>query len=119
MNIIRIILTLSVLFFFISCAAIEKKCDVESAKKNIKIGQSTRENVLQMCGEPISKKSLNEVDIWHYSYREKNAMSLDAIADAVGMGPGKKRTRQRMDIYFKGGVAIELRTDSGEDGKIQ
>lgn len=114
MKIIRVVSLVSVLLFFISCATFDKKCDVESVKKNIIVGQATKEKVLQMCGEPISRKTLNEVDVWHYSYKEKQPISLGTLSDAVGLGTEKKQTRQRIDFYFKDGVVFEVRTEAVE-----
>jgi outer membrane protein assembly factor BamE (lipoprotein component of BamABCDE complex) len=112
----RITIFFSVVFVLLSmaCASVGQKFNIEAAKENIKIGTSTKEQVLQICGEPLSKNSQSDMEVWHYSYIEKNVTGVGIITNIVGVGTEWKTNRQIMDVFLKNGIVTDIKTDSAE-----
>jgi hypothetical protein len=110
-----VIILLSVSFAVtMSCATAGKSFNMEEAKRNIRMGETTKEQVLVMCGEPLSKGSdlSNEKEIWHYARVEKNITSFGVFTHMVGVGDEWKSNASTMDVSFKNGVVVDLKCES-------
>ena len=111
-------LIIFVIVITMACATVGRKFDVEVAKQNIKIGKSSTDDVLRICGEPLSKKTESNLEIWHYSYVEKNVTGLGVFTHCLGIGTEWKSQRQLMNVFFKNGIVTDIKTDSAEDTKM-
>lgn len=115
---IIIIYTLFALMMIVACATVGKKFDIEAVRENIIIGKTTKYEVLQICGEPLSKKSGSNLEVWNYSYVAKNVTIIGAITNMLGIGTEWKSHRQVMDIHLKNGIVEDIITDTAEDTKM-
>lgn len=101
-----------------ACATVGRKFDMDAARKYIVIGESTKMEVLQICGDPISRESQGETEIWHYSCVEKNVTGIGVCTNIFGVGTQWRTAKQRMDVYFTDDVVSDLKTESSEDTKV-
>jgi len=103
-----------------SCASAGKRFNMEEAQQNIKMGETTKKQVLAMCGEPLSRgfDMGNEKEMWHYAYVEKNITGFGVFTHAVGVGDEWKSNASIMDVYFKSGVVVDLKCESSNIKKF-
>src|SRR5208283_2423424 len=97
---IALLFILSSLILIMACASFGKQFDVGAAKQSLKIGQSTKEDVLHICGEPLSKQSSNDLEVWSYAFIEKNITPLGYITRFFVGGTEWETQTQKMDIIF-------------------
>lgn len=114
---LSIIIVLSI--FILSCATVGKRIDVEAVKQNIIIGKSTKEDVLQICGEPpdTDYDSKNETEIWKYAYVEKTMTGTGVLTSVVGISEWKSETTM-VDIYFKKNVVSDIKCQTSSRTKM-
>lgn len=110
-------LSFTFLIVAMACATVGRNFDLDAARFNLHKG-GTKEQVLQTCGEPLSKQSYGDIEMWRYVYIEKNVTGAGVIAKFFGVGTEWRSKRQVMEVYFKDDVIEEIRTDSGEDTKM-
>ncbi|PKN86094.1 MAG: hypothetical protein CVU51_07700 [Deltaproteobacteria bacterium HGW-Deltaproteobacteria-1] len=79
-----IILFLSM--FSMSCATHGRRCEIDVLKMNIKMESSKKEDILKICGEPLTKDDniKQGTEVWHYAYVEKNITGLGVVAHVAG-----------------------------------
>lgn len=108
-----------VLFIFIlSCATVGKRIDVEAVKKNIIIGKSTKEDVIQVCGEPLDTENdaRNGIEIWKYAHIDKSMTGTGVLTSVVGISEWKTETTM-VDIYFKNNVVSDIKCQTSTKTK--
>ena len=103
-----------------SCATTGKKVDIDSLKRNINIGVSTKADVLQVCGEPLTKDEdrKNEVEIWHYSSVEKSITGPGLLTHCLGIGREWETTTTIVDIFFKNDIVVDIKTTTGSSKRM-
>ena len=84
-------------------------------KQEIQLNQSTAEDVLRICGEPLSRKSGSnrKSEIWHYAYLKKNITGFGLITHVVGIGTETKSTRCILDIMLENDIVVDYKINQG------
>jgi hypothetical protein len=105
--------------FILSCATVGKRIDVEAVKQNIIIGKSTKEDVIQVCGEPIDTENdtKNGIEIWKYAYIDKSMTGKGVLTSIVGISEWKTETTM-VDIYFKNNVVSDIKSQTSTKTKV-
>jgi len=111
---------LTILAFIVACATAGKKIDVDAIKNNVKLGVTTKAQLLQLCGEPVTAEydAKNEMDIMHYAYIEKNITGAGVITHIVGIGDEWESKRTLVDIFIKNGIVIDMKIDTASSVKL-
>jgi hypothetical protein len=112
-----IIIVLSI--FILSCATVGKRIDVEAVKQNIIIGKSTKEDVRQICGEPMDTENdtKNGIEIWKYAHIDKSMTGQGVLTSVVGISEWKTETTM-VDIYFKKNVVSDIKCQTSSKTKV-
>jgi len=112
-----IIIVLSI--FILSCATVGKRIDVEAVKQNIIIGKSTKEDVRQICGEPMDTENdtKNGIEIWKYAHIDKSMTGTGVLTSVVGISEWKTETTM-VDIYFKKNVVSDIKCQTSSKTKV-
>lgn len=112
---------LSALFLMVvSCSTAGRQFDSEMIKQNIKLGKSNKEDVLRICGEPLTKNSnIKEgTEIWHYAYVDKKMTGTGVLAHVAGVGSEWKSETTVMDVFLKDGIVVDLKLESSSSTKM-
>jgi len=112
-----IIIVLSI--FILSCATVGKRIDVEAVKQNIIIGKSTKEDVRQICGEPMDTENdtKNGIEIWKYAHIDKSMTGTGVLTSVVGISEWKTETTM-VDIYFKKNVVSDIKCQTSSKTRV-
>jgi outer membrane protein assembly factor BamE (lipoprotein component of BamABCDE complex) len=101
--------------FICSCTTAGRQIDAEQVRQNIVADKSTRNDVLRVCGEPLSiesgLKSGNET--WHYAYIQKNVTPLGLLTNRLGVGTEWKSDRTVVDVYLENNIVKDVKIDTG------
>lgn len=108
------------LLILFSCASAGKKIDMEAVQKKIIIGESTKEDVLGLCGEPLSKQydSKNKSEVWHYAHVQKNVTWLGVITHIFIRIDEWKSETKILDVYFEKDVVVDMNFDNRNTKKF-
>jgi len=103
-----------------SCATAGRQIDSEQVKQNIKIATSTKDDVVRVCGEPLSKNydAGTDTEVWHYAYIEKNVTPLGVLTHELGIGTEWKCNKTVVDVYLQKSVVTDLKIDTGTTVKL-
>ena len=112
-----IIIVLSI--FILSCATVGKRIDVEAVKQYIIIGKSTKEDVRQICGEPMDTENdtKNGIEIWKYAHIDKSMTGTGVLTSVVGISEWKTETTM-VDIYFKKNVVSDIKCQTSSKTRV-
>ena len=69
----------------------------------IVLNESTKNDVIQLLGEPLSKdfNAKNEIEIWHYAHVKKNITGAGLLGHVVGVGAQWKTNTEVADFYMQ------------------
>jgi len=117
---VRVLLLCGLLLIVSSCLKVGNQFDSEMVKQNIKMGQSTKEDVLRVCGEPSVKYTgaQNDIEIWRYSYVDKKITPTGVLTNALGIGTEWKSESTVIEVYFKGNFVVDLKIESAQSQKL-
>jgi len=98
-----------------SCTTAGRQIDAEQVKQNIQIAKSTTDDVLRVCGEPLSKTydAGTDIEVWHYAYIQKTVTPLGVLTHELGVGTEWKSDRTVVDVYLHKSVVTDLQIDTG------
>lgn len=98
----------------LSCASAGKKIDLGMVYDNIKLNESTKDDVIKLLGEPLAKNfdAKNETEIWHYAYVKKNITGAGLVSHIFGVGAEWKTNTEVADFYFRDGVVVDIKSES-------
>jgi hypothetical protein len=115
----RIPIIIVLFIFILSCATSGKRIDVEAVKQNIIIGKSTKEDVRQICGEPMDTEydPRNETETWKYAYIDKSMTGTGVLTSVVGISEWKTESTL-VDIYFKKNVVFDIKCQTSSKTKV-
>jgi outer membrane protein assembly factor BamE (lipoprotein component of BamABCDE complex) len=114
------IAVLSIVLMLVSCSSTGNHIDLDMVKQNIKIGESKKDDVLKVCGEPLIKDAdmKNDTEMWHYARVEKNVTGLGVLTHVVGFGSETKSDKTVLDVYFSKGVVVDMKIESASTTKM-
>lgn len=117
---IRVLVYCGLLLIVSSCLKAGNQFDYEMVRQNVKMGQSTKEDVLRVCGEPSVKYTgaQNDIEIWRYSYVDKQVTPTGVLTHAFGIGTEWKSESTVMEVYFKGNLVIDLKIENSKSQKL-
>jgi hypothetical protein len=100
----------------LSCATAGKNFNVTMVQEKISIGKSTKGDVVQICGEPLSKnaEAAEGFEVWHYAYVDKNMTAAGILTMTLGVGQEWKSKTTVMDVYFRDNVVVDYRIDDSQ-----
>ena len=100
--------------FLMSCATHGRKCDIDVLKQHIKMESSKKEDILKICGDPLTKDDnvKQGTEVWHYAYVEKNITGLGVVAHVAGVGSEWESRKTMLDVYFKNNAVVDIKTES-------
>lgn len=100
----------------LSCASAGKKIELGMVHNTIKLNESTKDDVIQLLGEPLSRNfdAKNETEIWHYAYVKKNITGAGLLGHIVGIGAEWKTKTEVADFYFRDGIVIDIKSNSSD-----
>ena len=89
-------------------------------KQQVKIGESKKEDVLAVCGEPLYKDcdTKSDTEMWHYAFVKKNVTAFGVFTHCLGIGTETKSNKEVLDVYFKGRSVVDLVTESASTTKM-
>jgi len=98
------------------CSTAGKKCDVVALQENIKFGESSKDIVLSICGQPISKDHdiKGGYEVWHYAYIYKNVTPLGVLTNRIGIGTEVKSNKEMVDVFIKNDKVTDIKSESAE-----
>ena len=103
----------------LSCASYGREINAEAIRQNLKIGESTKGDVLTVAGEPLSKDFDTSGDeVWHYLHITKNVTPLGVISNQVGIGTEWKSNKTVVDVFFKADRVSDVRIETGSSTKM-
>lgn len=104
----------------LTACATGKKLDARLIKDNIVIGETTSEEVLEICGEPLGVRNSadNRKEVWHYAYVKKSVTGLGVLTNIVGVGTEVKSHKVVCDFVIKDGVVIDYTMQEGNIKKM-
>ncbi len=105
---------------FLAACSTGKKLDAGLIKDNIVVGQSTRDDVLQICGEPLGIRNSadNKKEIWHYAYVKKNVTGLGVLTHVIGVGTEVKSHKVVCDFTIQDGIVVDYDMQEGNIKKM-
>jgi hypothetical protein len=103
-----------------SCATAGREINAEQIRQSIQIAKSTKVDVLNICGEPLSKSYAadNDTEMWHYAYIEKNVTPLGVLTHMLGAGTEWKSDKTVVDVYLQKGVVSDLKIETATTVKV-
>jgi hypothetical protein len=103
-----------------ACATAGRKVDVDAMRANIKLGETTKARVLQMCGEPESSEydAKKETEILHYAYIEKNITGVGVVTHIAGVGDEWESRKTLVDVFVSKGIVIDMKTEDANSVKM-
>ena len=112
------VLVLSI--FLMSCATHGRKCEIDVLKNHIKMESSKKEDILKICGEPLTKDDniKQGTEVWHYAYVEKNITGLGVVAHVAGVGSEWESNKTVLDVYFKNDLVVDIKTESSNQSTL-
>ena len=104
----------------LSCASAGKKIDLGKVYDQIKLNESTKEDVIKLLGEPLSKSFdvKNETEIWHYAHVSKNITGAGLISHTLGIGSEWQTNTEVANFYFRKGIVIDINSESSDTKKF-
>lgn len=113
---LRVVFLAIQLMVLLSCATAGKSFNADMVKEKIVIGASTKGEVVQLCGDPLSKnaEAAEGLEVWHYAYVDKNITGAGIITSSIGMGQEWKSKTIVMDIYFKNDIVVDYRLENSQ-----
>lgn len=113
--VVLMILSVSLL----SCASVGRELDTDAIRQNLKIGESTKEDVLAVAGEPLSK-DFDTIgnETWHYFHVKKNVTPLGVLTNQIGIGTEWKSDKTVVDVVFKANKVSDVRIQTGSSTKL-
>lgn len=111
---------LLIVFLMLAGCTTGKKLDARMIKDNIVVGQSTREDVLQTCGEPLGIRNSadRKKEIWHYAYVKKNVTGLGVLTNVVGIGTEVKSHKVVCVFVIEDGIVVDYQLQEGNIKKM-
>ncbi|MBA4349598.1 MAG: hypothetical protein C0415_06400 [Thermodesulfovibrio sp.] len=117
---VHVLLLCVLLLIVSSCLKAGNQIDSEMVRQNIKMGQSTKEDVLRVCGEPSVKYTgaQNDVEIWRYSHVDKKITPAGVLTNILGIGTEWKSESTVVEVYFKGNFVVDLKIETSQSQKL-
>lgn len=116
----KVIAVLLFSLLLMACATAGRKVDVDAMRANIKLGETTKAKVLQICGEPEASEydAIKETEVLHYIYIEKNITGVGVVAHVAGIGEEWESKKTLVDVFIKKGIVIDMKTESASSVKM-
>ena len=107
-------------FLLMSCASAGRKIDVDALRANIKLGETTKAQVLQICGEPESSEydAKKDTETLHYIYIEKSMTGAGVITHVLVNADEWESKRTIVDVFVSKGIVVDMKTDVASSVKM-
>ena len=104
------------LLVVVACSTIGNKLDPEIIREQIIVGETTKVQLLALCGQPAGKKwsSDHKTEIWHYAYVKKHVTAKGVFSNIVGIGTETKSHRISIDIELIDDVVSKYQMNTGD-----
>jgi hypothetical protein len=117
MIILRLIAIAAFLIFLVSCTTSGRRCDIAALRQNIKFGESTRSDVLKVCGEPITSELdvKGDYEVLHYAFIYKRVTPLGALTNRLGAGTEITSDKEVVDVFLKEGKVVDVKSETASN----
>jgi hypothetical protein len=114
---VALIALLLVVLITLSCATAGREIDAEQVRQHIVLDKSTKADVLNVCGEPLSAEydSLAKTEVLHYAYIKKNVTPLGIVTNRIGIGTEWKSDKTVVDFFLKEGIVRDMKIETGSN----
>ncbi len=103
-----------VFFLVAGCSSAGRQFDPARFSSSIEKGKSTKKDVIEICGQPLSTRfdSTSGVETWHYAAVNKHVTGTGVVTNLIGIGTEWQSDTMLLDVQFKGDTVEEYQMET-------